>query len=166
MIYSIEPISEQYIEAFNQAVDSVAREQKYLAFLKGPSMAMTREFVMTNVRDGWPHFIALSEDKLVAWCDITSLNREAMAHTGCLGIGVLSGFRSQGIGKQLIEIALNAAKEKGLLRVELTVRENNTRAISLYKKMGFIVEGLHHKAIKIGDTFENHISMALLFDEC
>lgn len=39
--YSIIPITEQYIEGFRSAVDSVAREKKYLAFLEAPPFELT-----------------------------------------------------------------------------------------------------------------------------
>ena len=51
----------------------------------------------------------------------------------------------------------------GFSRVELTVREANQNAINLYEKVGFAIEGLQRKAVKIDDEYENIILMALLF---
>ena len=162
--YQVIPISEQYIEGFHEAVGSVARERKYLAFLDAPSLEMTRAFVMNNLKDNWPHFVAISEGKVVGWCDITSLHRPVYAHSGALGIGVLAQYRGQGIGKALMNSAINKAQSKGLTRIELTVREHNKPAIALYEKLGFRIEGLHHNAVCISNEYENLISMALLFD--
>jgi RimJ/RimL family protein N-acetyltransferase len=145
--FQIIPITEQYIEAFREAVGSVARERKYLSFLDAPSLEMTRAFVMENLQEDWPHFIAVIENKVVGWCDITSLNRPILAHAGELGIGVLAAYRA-----------------KGLTRIELTVREYNQPAIALYKKIGFQQEGLHRNAVRIDHVYENYLSMALLFD--
>ena len=55
---------------------------------------------------------------------------------------LLPQFRGQGIGERLIRRTLAAARAFGLHRVELTVREDNTGAIELYKKIGFEIEGL------------------------
>ena len=121
--YQILPITEDHIEGFRAAVDSVAREHKYLAFLEGPPLEMARSFVLENIQGNWPHFVALVEGKVVGWCDITSLHRHAFAHSGSLGIGVLAPYRGQGIGVALIRAALNKAKEIGLTRIELTVPE-------------------------------------------
>ena len=52
-------------------------------------------------------------------------------------MGLLPAFRRQGIGKRLIQRALAAARDFGLRRVELTVRENNANAIALYRRVGF-----------------------------
>ena len=160
--YQIKPISEQYIESFREAVGSVARERKHLAFLDAPSLEMAQAFVMENLRENWPHMIAVSEDKVIGWCDITSLHRPVFAHSGSLGIGVLAPFRGQGIGKALMQAAIEKARLRGLTRIELTVRDHNKPAIALYEKLDFKVEGLHRNAVLIDEVYENHISMALL----
>jgi len=164
--YKVIEISEEYIEGYCAAVDSVAREHKYLAFLEGPSLEMSRDFVRENLQEGWPHLVAISEGRVVGWCDITSFHRQAYEHAGMLGIGVLADYRGQGIGETLIRVALAKAQSKGLTRIELTVREKNKSAIALYEKYGFLVEGLHRSAVRIGKTYENQISMALLTEEC
>lgn len=164
MNFNIVPIEEKHIESFWYAVDSVARERKYLAFLEGPPIHTTNSFVQRNINDDWPHFVALSEEKVIGWCDITSLDRPVFAHIGSLGIGVLASYRGHGIGKALIKTALQKAEEKGLTRIELTVRENNKPAIALYEKFGFVAEGVHKNGVCIDGVYENHIFMALLID--
>lgn len=161
--YQIIPITEAYIEAYRNVLDSVAKEKKYLSFFEGPSLEMSRSFVLNNLKDNWPHYIAVSEGNVLGWCDITSLERPIFEHVGVLGMGILDKYRGNGIGEALLRTTLNKAKEKGLTRVELTVRDMNKPAIELYKKLGFEVEGLHRNAVRIGSTYENHISMTLLF---
>jgi RimJ/RimL family protein N-acetyltransferase len=95
---------------------------------------------------------------------IASLQRPVYAHSGGLGMGVLLDYRGQGVGSALLAAAINKAKSLGLTRIELTVRENNKAAIALYKKFGFGVEGLHRNAVCSEMVYENHISMALLFE--
>lgn len=164
MRFNIVPIEEKHIEDFWSAVDSVARERKYLAFLEGPPIHTTINFVQNNINDGWPHFIALDEEeKIIGWCDITSLDRPIFNHVGTLGIGVLAQYRGQGVGEALIRRALQQATIKGLTRVELTVFENNKPAITLYEKVGFVVEGVHKNKSCIDGKYENHLFMALLY---
>lgn len=161
--YHIIPITEEHIESFREALDSVAREHDYLAFLEGPPLEIVRSFVLENIQDNWPHFVALVDGNVVGWCDITSLHRHALAHSGSLGMGVTAPYRGQGIGTALMQAALDKAKATGLTRIELTVRENNKRAIALYRKKGFLIEGFHRNAIRIETRYENQISMALLY---
>ena len=165
MNFEIVPITEEYIQDFWSVVDSVARERKYLSFLEGPPINTTRDFVVHNIKDDWPHVIALNDGKIIGWCDITTLDRPIFAHVGSLGMGVLAPYRGKGIGKALINAALQKAKLKGLTRIELTVREENIIATALYEKMGFVKEGIHKNGVCIDGKYENHIFMALLSED-
>lgn len=164
MQFTIVPIQEQHIEAFWSAVDSVARERKFLAFLEGPPIQLTKEFVLDHIKNNWPQVVAMHQDQLVGWCDISSLDRPVFAHVGSLGIGVIAPYRGQGIGEALLSAALQMAQLKGLTRIELTVREHNKAAIALYEKYGFVKEEIHKNAVRIDGEYENHIFMALLFE--
>lgn len=161
-LFSIVPITEAHIEDFCAAVDSVSRERKYLSFLEGPPLEQARVFVLENLHEVWPHFVALEGTKLVGWCDITSKHRPVYAHSGILGIGVLAAWRGQGVGKKLMQAALDAARDKGLTRVELSVNAANERAAALYRKFGFIVEGVRRKAVCIDGVYQDSIEMGLL----
>ena len=163
MNYTIIPIQEGHIEAFWAAVDSVAREHQYLAFLEGPPIESTREFVLEHIQNDWPQVIALHEGELIGWCDISPLDRPVFAHIGSLGIGVIATHRGKGVGRALMAAALQKAREKGLTRIELTVREHNQRAIKLYEEFGFVIEGIHKNAVCINGNYENHVFMALLW---
>ena len=144
----IVPIAEGHIDGFHRALDLVARERRYLAFLEAPPIEATRSFVLDNIKRGYPQFVAVSADgEVVGWCDVTPLDRPTQAHRGVFGVGLLPQFRGRGIGKRLTKKALAAARAFGLHRVELTVREHNTGAIELYRKEGFAIEGVQRDAV-------------------
>jgi len=159
----IVPIAPEHIESFHRALDFVARERRYLAFLEAPPLESTRAFVLDMIKRRYPQFVALSGLEVVGWCDVTPKTMPVYAHSGVLGIALLPPFRGQGIGKRLILRALDAARAIGLQRVELTVRETNTGAIELYKKVGFEVEGPPRRAVRLDGADENIVCMALLF---
>lgn len=160
--YQIRTVVLKDLIPFNSLVGTVAREKKYLSFLDSPPMDMTKIFIEENLRENWPHMVAEVDGSLIGWCDITSLHRPTLAHTGTLGIGVVPEWRGRGVGEGLMLAALEKAKLNGLTRIQLNVRENNTRAISLYDKLGFKIEGLHINAIRIDGIYENEYTMALL----
>jgi RimJ/RimL family protein N-acetyltransferase len=162
--YKIIPMAEEHIESFHAALDSVARERKYLAFLEGPPLAAFRSRILENLQNNLPHYFVISEEKVVGWCDICSLNRPIFARAGLLAMGIIAAYRGQGIGEELIRVTLGRAKEIGLKRIELAVREPNKAALAFYKKIGFVEEGVHRKAVCVDAGYEDLISMALLFE--
>jgi ribosomal protein S18 acetylase RimI-like enzyme len=86
-----------------------------------------------------------------------------MKHGGVLGMGIVDGFRSQGIGSALLRATLARARERGFTRVELTVRADNRRAIGLYRKFGFVREGVKRSAFRVAGRYYDLYSMAVLF---
>jgi ribosomal protein S18 acetylase RimI-like enzyme len=159
----IVPIAQGHIEGFHRALDIVARERRYLAFLEAPPIESTRAFVLDNIKCGHPQFVAISVGDVVGWCDVKPLDRPIQAHRGVFGVGLLPQFRGQGLGTKLTRSALAAARAYGLHRVELTVREHNTGAIGLYKKAGFTIEGVQRDAVLVDGAYENVVCMAVVF---
>lgn len=158
------PISEEYIEGFHSCLDSVARERIYLAGVKARPIDTTREFVMNNIENNIPQYIAVHEGHVVGWCDIIPRRGVDFSHSGGLGMGVHKDYRGQGIGTRLLNATLEAAKEYGLERVELEVYTSNTRAMKLYAKRGFLTEGVKRKARKLDGVYYDIQVMALFFD--
>ena len=159
----IVPITQDHIESFHRSLDFVARERRYLAFLEAPPFESVQAFVLNNIKHGYPELVAVSAGQVVGWCDVVPNPRPIYAHGGVLGMALLPEFRRQGIGGRLIRQTLDAARDFGLRRVELTVRENNAVAIELYKKVGFVTEGLQRNRILVDDAYEDLVLMGLLF---
>lgn len=160
---SIVTIEQRHIEGFHAALDSVCRERRYLARYEAPPLEAARGFVLGNIRNGTPQFLAVEEGRVVGWCDISLSSQPVFGHCGTLGMGVIAGCRGRGIGTQLLKAALARAKEIGLERVELEVFESNAAAVALYRKMGFVIEGRKIRSAKIDGRYENDLIMARLF---
>jgi len=79
-----------------------------------------------------------------------------------LTIGVHPQFQGQGIGYTIFKTFLDqvASSRPDIVRVELMVRENNTRARALYKKLGFVVEGIFADRIQSDEEYEADVGMA------
>lgn len=165
MNYRIVPIAEYHIDGFHAAVDSVAREHRYLAFLEAPPMDATRAFVCTNIREGHPQFVAEIDGAVVGWCDIIRRDRPVFHHCGFLGIGILAQYRGLGIGRALMSATIAAAFSRGMSRIELTVRADNDRAISLYRHFGFVTEGHLRHHMLVDGQFHDSLVMSLIAGE-
>ena len=160
MDIEIVPIAAEHIEAFHRVLDVVARERKYLAFLEAPPLEQARAFIMNNIAMNNVQLVALAGGELVGWSDVLPKDRPIHSHVGVLGVGVLPAFRGRGLGAALMRAALQAAQGRGYVRIELTVRANNARAIALYEKFGFTREGICRDAILVDGRYGDLIMMA------
>jgi ribosomal protein S18 acetylase RimI-like enzyme len=165
MTVRIEPISVERIEDFRATLDAVARERKYLAMVEAPPIAAVREWVLESLEQGMIQFLAIDGRKVVGWCDITPKRRFAFQHVGVLGMGVVSGHRRHGIGSMLVQHALDAARKRGLERVELEVFASNRDAIAFYERHGFVHEGRKRRARKLDGEYDDSLMMALILTD-
>lgn len=140
----------------------VARERQFLATTAGFTPLETRDYLKFIQKKGGVHFIALDDDVIIGWCDITPGIFETSSHVGRLGIGILPEHRGKGLGKSLLFQTLEAAFMRSIERIELEVLSSNQRAIRLYRRAGFREEGRKRKARKIDNRFDD----VLLFGLC
>lgn len=81
-------------------------------------------------------------------------------HTGVLTIAIEKEFRNMGFGKKMMELALRWARDVGIEKLSLEVFSTNENAISLYRSMGFQIEGVRKKHFKINGEYVDDILMA------
>jgi ribosomal protein S18 acetylase RimI-like enzyme len=141
------------------------REGRWLGTTKVKPLEEIRAFVLGSIEKGNPIVFAMQGKVLVGWCDISRVSMGTAQHTGVLGMGVISQFRGQGIGSRLMEAALSAASKANMPRVELTVYVNNTAAIALYRKHGFVTEGEMRSFAIIQGEYVNGLKMARIDEE-
>ena len=82
--------------------------------------------------------------------------RNIVGDVDITNVQVKEAYRGQGIGKRLMEAAMENARAAGGQRFTLEVRESNRAAIALYESLGFTVEG------KRKDFYENPHEDALI----
>jgi len=82
-----------------------------------------------------------------------------------LGMLVEEGWRGRGIGTRLMEAGIAWARVNGAHKVTLTVWPHNRSAIALYRKFGFVEEGLfqRHYRRRNGELWDA-IAMGLVLD--
>ena len=65
-----------------------------------------------------------------------------MAHKVEFGVCVLQEYWGYGIGKNLLKKSIQWADSNDIKKITLNVLETNDKAIKLYEKYGFEVEGI------------------------
>jgi len=80
-------------------------------------------------------------------------------HIVTFGITILKEYCGLGIGSLLMKKVIEWTKSNGVEKIELEVFGNNTSAIMLYKKFGFVEEGRKRKNIKTNEGYQDMILM-------
>ena len=154
--------TEAHVEGFHRCVGIVARERRYIGLVDAPPLGASRAFFQSVVATGGAHFVAIEGDDVVGWCDIVRFGLEGFQHTGRLGMGLLTHVRGQGVGRRLAQTTIDAARSRGIERIELEVFASNVRAIRLYERLGFAHEGLRRRARKLDGEYDDNVLMALV----
>lgn len=107
--------------------------------------------------------LAIAGGEIIGEVSLRGGNRRATQHCAVLGIAVARGWRDRGVGSALMAHVIRWARDGGLLkRIELFVYARNARAIHLYEKFAFRVEGRRQRAVLHQGTYQDDLLMALL----
>ncbi len=86
-------------------------------------------------------------------------------HCASVGMMVRSAFQNKGVGTLLLKKLLSVADNWLMLkRIELGVFADNKRAIHLYKKFGFIAEGVKKQSVIRNGEYVDELMMARIKD--
>lgn len=119
------------------------------AFLMTPDEAasISDEVFLASIAQGelWGGFDGTD---LLAHAKLSRSHFSKIAHIGDLGpVYVAEASQGQGLSRVLMQAVLDAARDQGLLQIELCVYAGNTAAIRLYESLGFAKYGLHQRAV-------------------
>jgi ribosomal protein S18 acetylase RimI-like enzyme len=87
-------------------------------------------------------------------------------HVGEVGVSVAREWRRKGVGRHLMEAAIEAARtSRELTRLSLRVFASNTAAVGLYESLGFEVEGRRPRHLRVRGRDDDLILMGLALRE-
>ena len=101
------------------------------------------------------YFVVMKNSKIIGCIGFNGNTASKTKHYGTIGISVLKEYWGRGIATALLEKLISWAKEKGIKKINLDVFENNERAIKLYEKFGFKLEGCIEDGIFDGENYIN-----------
>ena len=104
---------------------------------------------------------AYSGDELAGIVGLAFELREKARHKVTLfGMYVTEAYQQKGLGRRLVEAALDEARQHPRLKViQLTVTAGNDAAFALYRRCGFIQYGLEPLAVRVGVDYFDKIHM-------
>jgi len=82
------------------------------------------------------------------------------------GLAIHPAFVGKGFGRKMMQEIIALATQQGYKRIELSVATENLKAIELYKKMGFEIEGIMKKYtyLKQEGRFLDELLMSYIFE--
>lgn len=109
-------------------------------------------------------FVAELPDGIVGRLSLGRDPHPASRHVADLGLMVAAAHRRRGIGKALLETAVDWARESGVRKLELHVFPHNEAAMGLYESFGFRREGLRRGHYRRGPEYLDAVLMAFDVD--
>jgi RimJ/RimL family protein N-acetyltransferase len=107
--------------------------------------------------------VAEAEGRVIGVLDVRGGARKATRHAALLGMSVAKEWRNRGVGTTLLARAIEWARTSGIItRIELIVYADNARAIHLYEKLGFRIEGRRRRAVFQRGRYLDDLVMGLL----
>lgn len=150
-------------DGFRALYEAIAAEGRWIGGELPIDWEARRPTWETSISDPrWLVVLALVDGTAVGW-----ISAEHQRHGRVdLGMGIVDGHRSMGIGTMLLATAVGWAKQRGAHKVTLELWTHNERARGLYEKFGFVVEGRHRRHWRRNDgSIWDSLSMGLVLDE-
>jgi len=105
-------------------------------------------------------FVAENEEGIVGRLSLARDSHPASHHVADLGLMVAAGHRRRGIGRSLLEQAVEWARASEIEKLELHVFPHNEPAIKLYEQFGFEREGVRRDHFRRGGRLVDAVLMA------
>lgn len=162
----IRTIEERDAAAFVEVLRTIEAESGFMLFDPG-ERETTAEQQAQRIRDmrrggSQEIFVAEADGELAGYLGATAGAMRRNRHAASFAMGVLERFSRRGIGMALLDALDEWARARRLHRVELTVISQNTRAIRLYERAGFVMEGTRRDALRIDGRFVDERWMSKL----
>jgi ribosomal protein S18 acetylase RimI-like enzyme len=148
-------------EALIRNINEIGAEGDYILTERlTTSLRQERDWIRSFDNESSVLYVAEVGGRVVGQVDVRLPSFAKARHVANLGIAIVGAFRELGIGHALMERGLAWMKMRGVEKATLEVFSTNERAIALYRKMGFEVEGVRSRHYKIRGAYVDDVLMA------
>lgn len=106
--------------------------------------------------------LAISGSAAVGFLAAMGGERNRLRHSALLALGVAREYWSQGVASRMLTEVIAWAPSAKLKRLELMVHTTNTKAVALYRKHGFEVEGTRRSSLLVNGEYVDEYLMSLI----
>ncbi|HCP31854.1 TPA: N-acetyltransferase [Candidatus Acetothermia bacterium] len=147
-------------------VEGISGESDFLSF--GPG-----EFELTEPEeenflrkyrdsDNQLYILGLIDNTIVAALSFSAGRRPRVRHSGEFSMSVRKQYWGLGIGSLMLDRLIDWARATRIVKkINLRVRTDNQRAIVLYKRKGFVIEGTIRREVFLDGKYFDHHWMGL-----
>lgn len=86
--------------------------------------------------------VAKSHGRVVGYCNVHQIFRVRYRGQSDFNIFIHQDYQNKGLGTYMTSTAVQLARKRGLHRIELSIVVDNKRAIRVYEKARFKIEGI------------------------
>lgn len=150
-------------------VDAISGESDFLTFGPGEfgvTLPDEADFLeRSQVSANRLCLVAIVSGVIVGSLTFQGGTRPRTRHTGEMGVSVKKAYWGMEIGSALMDALIAWARHGGVIRkINLRVRKDNARAIRLYERKGFALEGTVTRDINLNGQFFDCHYMGLAID--
>ena len=157
MPITIREIREKDAAAFLTTQKAIDAETQFMLFEPGErrtTLAQMQEQIRRVLEtDNQTLLVAEDDGEIAGWLSASGGWAVRIRHRAYIVVGLRKRYTGQGIGTRLFEALESWARERGLHRLELTVMSHNARAVGLYTKMGFEIEGTKRDSLIVDGEY-------------
>lgn len=145
--------------------DEVAAEGELMAAIPGERSVLEESLALANLAAGGGLSVTLEVEGRVAGQLMVERRRGPYEqHRGELSISIRAGCRGEGLGRALMDTAVDWARAVGLRKLTLGVFPGNAGAIALYRSVGFVEEGVLRAHLHLPAGDRDLVVMGLLLE--
>jgi len=106
--------------------------------------------------------VAEDQGALIGLVSAVGGDRNRIRHCAAVALGVERAHWSRGVATRMLEAAIAWAPTAGVKRLEFTVHVTNLRALAVYLRCGFQVEGRRRSAYLVDGAYADDYMMSLV----
>lgn len=159
-------VREEDAQIFLELLTALDNETKYMMYEKD-ERSQNIDDIKDQIRNVNKNGIILAlkeNEKMLGYISGQIGDFRRIKHSAYIVMGIKQVFSGRGYGSLLIDSIFEWALANKLKRLELTVMVHNSKALNLYEKKGFKVEGLKKHSLLIDNEKIDEYYMAKLFD--
>jgi RimJ/RimL family protein N-acetyltransferase len=143
--------------------DEVAAEGEYMAAVPGERTVLEETLALSGLLSGGGLALTVEIDGRIVGALMVERRRGPYErHRGDLSISIRPGYRGEGLGRALVDTAVDWARAVGLRKLTLGVFPGNVVAMALYRAVGFVEEGTLRAHLHVGTEDRDLVVMGLL----